>query len=107
MSAQPRPTRITASRSQRVLRIEWQDGDSCEYPFDGLRAACPCAECRGGHEGMGGPGSPDLLEIPLTSKQSAELEQIEPVGHYAIQLIWKDGHSFGIYTWEYLRQLCG
>lgn len=102
----PRPSQITASRSQRIVTIEWEDGARCEYPFEGLRAACPCAECRGGHERMGGPGSPDLLEIPLTSKQSAELERIEPVGHYAIQLIWKDGHSFGIYTWEYLRQLC-
>lgn len=105
-SAAPRPARITASRSKRVVSIEWEDGLHCEYPFQGLRSACPCAECRGGHENMGGPGSPDMLEIPIGPMQSAELDRIEPVGRYAIQLIWKDGHSFGIYTWEYLRELC-
>ncbi len=88
------------------MTIDWEDGLQCEYPFQGLRSACPCAECRGGHENMGGPGSPEMLEIPITPMQSAELDRIEPVGRYAIQLIWKDGHAYGIYTWEYLRQLC-
>lgn len=106
MSPGPRPARITASRSQRTMTIEWDDGKVCEYPYDGLRAACPCAECRGGHENMGGPGSPEMLLIPLNPGQTAELERIERVGQYAIQPVWKDGHSFGIYTWELLREMC-
>lgn len=106
MNSDPRPSKVSASRSKAVMVIEWEDGLHCEYPYSGLRAACPCAECRGGHENMGAPGSPEMLLIPLNPRQSAELEQIEPVGNYALQLIWKDGHSFGIYTWEYLRQLC-
>ncbi len=102
----PRPSKISASRSKGTLIIEWEDGHHSEYPLAGLRAACPCAECRGGHEGMGKGGSPDMLEIPLVPTGSIELESMEGVGNYALQLVWKDGHSYGIYTWEYLRQLC-
>ena len=100
------PKRIVASRSKGILSIEWSDGVSCDYPISGLRAACPCAECRGGHDKMGKPGSPEMLEIPIINKASTELVRIEQVGNYAIQLHWKDGHSFGIYSWLYLRELC-
>ena len=101
-----RPLGVAASRSRGVLTIDWDDGSHCELPLRGLRAACPCAECRGGHEGMGGPGSPELLDQPLRDGWSAELKSIEGVGHYALQPTWADGHSYGIYSWEYLRQLC-
>ncbi|MEE9216102.1 MAG: DUF971 domain-containing protein [Anaerolineales bacterium] len=101
-----RPSKISASRSQGLLIIEWEDGHHSEYPLAGLRAACPCAECRGGHEGMGKSGNPDMLEIPLAPAGSIELNSMEGVGNYALQLVWKDGHAYGIYTWEYLRQLC-
>lgn len=101
----PRPSKISASRSRELLIVEWEDGHHSEYPLAGLRAACPCAECRGGHEGMGKGGNPDMLEIPLVPTGSTELESMQGVGNYALQLVWKDGHSYGIYTWEYLRQL--
>jgi DUF971 family protein len=101
-----RPKRIAVSRSKGILTIEWMDGLSCDYPLSGLRAACPCAECRGGHENMGGSGSPEMLEIPVVNKASTELDRLEQVGNYAIQLYWKDGHSYGIYSWQYLRELC-
>ena len=55
---------------------------------------------------MGGPGSPELMEIPLQPIQSAELDSLEQVGNYALQINWKDGHSYGIYSWDYLRELC-
>jgi DUF971 family protein len=55
---------------------------------------------------MGQADSPEMLEIPLVNKASTELDRVEKVGNYAIQLFWKDGHSFGIYTWHYLRELC-
>ena len=55
---------------------------------------------------MGGPGAPDMLSIPLRSAESSELVGLDAVGNYAIQPFWKDGHSYGIYNWEYLRQLC-
>ena len=101
-----RPKKVSASRSRRLLLIDWEDGHHSEYPLAGLRAACPCAECRGGHEGMGKVGSPDMLKIPLAPAAKTELENMEGVGNYALQLIWKDGHTHGIYTWEYLRGLC-
>lgn len=83
--------------------LEWDDGHHSELPLAGLRAACPCAECRGGHAT---PGSPDMLLLPLSSAQSPELESLEIIGNYALMLIWADGHSYGIYSWELLRQLC-
>jgi DUF971 family protein len=55
---------------------------------------------------MGGPGTPEMLRIPLQSSEAFELAELEVVGNYALQLRWKDGHSYGIYTWRYLRELC-
>lgn len=98
-----KPKAIRASRSKGVLEIDWEDGHPSRYPLRGLRAACPCAECRGGHAGM---GKPDMLELPMVETRSAELASMEMVGNYALQLVWKDGHSHGIYTWDLLRGLC-
>jgi DUF971 family protein len=46
------------------------------------------------------------MEISLQSVQASELERLELIGNYALQLFWKDGHSFGIYPWDYLLELC-
>lgn len=101
-----KPKAIRASRSRAVLEIDWEDGHQSEYPLRGLRAACPCAECRGGHAGMGRPGSPGMLDLPMVETRSAELVSMAGVGNYALQLVWKDGHDYGIYTWELLREMC-
>lgn len=101
-----KPKAIRASRSRAVLEIDWEDGHHSVYPLRGLRAACPCAECRGGHAGMSASGSPDMLELPMVESRSAELTGMERVGNYALQLTWKDGHNYGIYTWELLRDMC-
>jgi DUF971 family protein len=101
-----KPSQIRASRSQAVLTIDWEDGHRSVYPLAGLRAACPCAECRGGHEGMGTTPTPAMMDRPLLPGQSAELEEIVSVGNYAIQPRWKDGHGYGIYTWGLLRAIC-
>jgi DUF971 family protein len=89
-----------------MLAIEWDDGHQSEYPLAGLRAACPCAQCKGGHEHMGDAGSPEMLQQPLPPGAVGELAGLEQVGSYALQPVWKDGHSYGIYSWDYLRQLC-
>jgi DUF971 family protein len=103
----PRPTAITLDRKRSLLIIPWDDGHTSEYPLNGLREACPCVECRGGHENMGAPPDPDLLlHIPLTPVKNYNVTRLLPVGHYAIQPEWEDGHSTGIYTWPYLRGLC-
>jgi DUF971 family protein len=102
-----RPTAIQLDRARRVLIIPWDDGHISEYPLAGLREACPCVECRGGHENMGTPPDPDIfLSIPLQPAKSYEIVRIAPVGNYAIQPEWKDGHHTGLYTWPYLRGLC-
>ena len=99
-----RPTNIVADRKQRILFITWSDGHESAYPFGGLRAVCPCAECKGGHEFMGAPPDPRLVrEAP---RDGPNLEAVEPVGSYALQFYWSDGHSAGIYTWGLLRAAC-
>jgi DUF971 family protein len=100
-----RPVNVTADRQKRQLLIQWDNGTECEYPFAGLRAICPCVECKGGHAHMGGP--PDLQKLQTAQNESLNLENVQAVGSYALQFFWNDGHSTGIYTWDYLRQACG
>jgi len=100
-----RPTRIDVNRSESYLEIEWEDGAVCRYPLSHLREACPCVECRGGHENMGAANLPDNI-LTLQPMRSYGIEGIEPVGNYAIQPLWDDGHQTGIYTWGYLRRIC-
>ncbi|NIS81543.1 MAG: DUF971 domain-containing protein [Anaerolineales bacterium] len=101
-----KPTNITVLKSQGMLVIDWIDGHRSEYPLTALRAACPCAECRGGHANMSQLGSPEMLEIPLHSSQKGVLVDLKVVGNYALQVSWEDGHAYGIYSWDYLRSLC-
>lgn len=103
--AKAKPTGVKADKSKRVLTITWSNGRSCDYPFAGLRAICPCVTCKGGHDNMGGP--PDLDLLHNTQNDDLMLEAINQVGGYALQLVWNDGHDTGIYTWAYLRQACG
>lgn len=99
------PNNITLNKAEGYLEIAWTDGKQCQYPLSHLREACPCAECRGGHENMGIDKAPtDILK--LIPARSYKVEQIEAIGNYAIQIFWDDGHHSGIYTWEYLYRIC-
>ncbi len=94
------PANIKVSRS-RGLTIEWRDGLRSEYGLQYLRDRCPCATCTGGHGG----GTPEK-ENPLKLYRAAlKIEGVQPVGNYALQIRWNDGHDTGIYTWEYLRSI--
>lgn len=104
--SEPHPTGITANREKARLIIDWDDGRSCAYPFDLLRNACPCAQCRGGHEHMKPEPDDDVFSIPLVDAQISRLTNVEAVGNYAISITWGDGHSAGIYNWHYLYSLC-
>jgi DUF971 family protein len=97
----PVPDVIAPSLERRCIDITWLDGHQSSYDFAQLRWQCPCAVCRG--EG----GAPGILATTteLTPEQT-ELVDLGPVGNYAMSLVWKDGHSTGIYSWEYLRALC-
>lgn len=100
-----RPKAITLNKTESMLEITWDDDRVCRYPLSELREACPCVECRGGHEFMGREYDPtDILK--LTPKRSYHVESLDLVGNYALQPTWDDGHHTGIYTWEYLRRLC-
>jgi DUF971 family protein len=101
----PRPVSITLDKVAGQLVIEWPDEQTCRYPLSELREACPCVECRGGHQNMGGQSHPaDILT--LKPARSYTIQSLELVGNYALQPVWDDGHHTGIYTWEFLRDLC-
>jgi DUF971 family protein len=100
-----RPTNITLDKASKVLTIVWSDNQTCQYPLSNLREACPCVECRGGHQNMGRQSDPDHI-LALTPARSYQIETLELVGNYALQPFWDDGHHTGIYTWEYLKRLC-
>lgn len=100
------PTGITADRENRQLTITWKDDHTSVYSFSLLRNACPCAECRGGHEHMSSEPNPQVWSLPDVDTPQTRLRDVEAVGTYAITIEWEDGHHFGIYNWNYLRALC-
>ena len=100
------PTGITADRDKKELVITWNDAHTSVYSFALIRNACPCAECRGGHEKMSPDPDPGVWSLPEESGPKTNLRNVEAVGAYAITIEWEDGHHFGIYNWKYLRALC-
>jgi DUF971 family protein len=89
----PQATAITVHQQSRVLEIGFADGAAFRLPFELLRVYSPSAEVQG-H----GPGQ----EVLQTGKREVELLGLEPVGNYAVQPSFSDGHDSGIYSWEYL-----
>ena len=100
-----KPESITLNKGEGYLQIIWNDGEECRYPIPQLREACPCAECRGGHEYMGREYDPDDI-LKLTPARSYTITDLKLVGNYALQPLWDDGHNSGFYTWDYLKRLC-
>ncbi|HUP98736.1 MAG TPA: DUF971 domain-containing protein [Usitatibacter sp.] len=92
----PRPTEINLHQTSRVMDISFDDGESYSLPVEYLRVYSPSAEVRG-H----GPGQ----EVLQVGKRDVNISAIEPVGMYAVKLIFTDGHDTGIYSWEYLYDL--
>jgi DUF971 family protein len=90
------PTEIRLHQKSRVLEIAFSDGRSFRLPYELLRVYSPSAEVRG-H----GPGQ----EVLQTGKRDVEIRVLEPVGSYAVQPVFSDGHSTGIYSWDYLYEL--
>jgi DUF971 family protein len=90
------PTSLTLHSASRLLEIEFDDGQSFRLPFEFLRVYSPSAEVRG-H----GPGQ-ETLQV---GKQEVTINALHPVGHYAVQPEFSDGHTSGIYSWEYLHEL--
>jgi DUF971 family protein len=90
------PTEIRLHQKSRVFEISFDNGRSFRLPYEFLRVYSPSAEVRG-H----GPGQ----EVLQTGKREVEIRSLEPVGSYAVQPVFSDGHSTGIYSWEYLYEL--
>jgi DUF971 family protein len=90
------PSEIRLRRKSRLLSVSFDDGSSFDLPFEYLRVYSPSADVKG-H----GPGQ----EVLQLGKQGVEITAIEPVGHYAVRLVFSDGHNTGLYTWKYLYEL--
>jgi DUF971 family protein len=92
----PQPTDIKLRTQSRILRIEYDDGAVFELPFEYLRVYSPSAEVKG-H----GPGEGTLQLM----KQNVGISGVEPVGNYALRLMFDDGHDTGLFSWRFLYQL--
>ena len=92
----PIPTEIKLHQQSRILEVAFNDGSRFEMPCEYLRVFSPSAEVRG-H----GPGQ----EVLQVGKKNVEIKAIEPVGQYAVVLVFTDGHDSGIYSWDYLYDL--
>ena len=90
------PTGITLHQKSRILEIAFSDGRTFRLPYELLRVYSPSAEVRG-H----GPGQ----EVLQAGKRAVEIRALEPVGSYAVQPQFSDGHNTGIYSWDYLYEL--
>lgn len=89
----PTPQDITVHSASRVLEVSFSDGQSFRIPFELMRVYSPSAEVQG-H----GPGQ----EVLQTGKRQVGLLALEPVGNYAVQPTFDDGHDSGIFSWDYL-----
>jgi len=89
-------TEIKVRKRSRVLEVAFDDGSRYELPFEYLRVFSPSAEVQG-H----GPGQ-EVLQI---GKENVMILAVEPVGMYAVKLVFSDGHDSGLYTWSYLHEL--
>jgi len=92
----PTPTALTVHQQSRLLEIHFSDGAHFKLPFELLRVYSPSAEVQG-H----GPGQ----EVLQTGKREVEIVGLEPIGNYAVQPTFSDGHSSGLFAWDYLYHL--
>ena len=92
------PTEIS-QESNTQLRITWADGRVCNYDSPALRRACPCAQCVDEWTG-------ERTLKPEAVSSEIEIGDLTIVGRYALNFVWSDGHQTGIYSFDYLRNLC-
>lgn len=95
--ADPKPQAIRLRRQSRVLELDYGDGGCYQLEWEFLRVHSPSAEVRG--------HSPEQAVLQ-TGKKNVAVTALKPVGHYALQIIFDDGHDTGLYSWDYLHSLC-
>ncbi|MCC5869134.1 MAG: DUF971 domain-containing protein [Gammaproteobacteria bacterium] len=96
MNKPPAPTDIRLRRTSRVLTVEFAGGECFDLPFEYLRVHSPSAEVQGHGPGQG---------VLVTGKEQVSITRVEPVGQYAVRLVFDDGHASGLYTWRILHEL--
>jgi DUF971 family protein len=101
------PRKIKLAGEGGTVRVEWSDGHLSAYPYRKLRDKCPCATCTGSdwQPSHGREAQDQPSPFPMYQK-TLKPERAELVGRYAVQIYWNDGHSTGIYSFDYLRSLC-
>ena len=92
----PWPAELRVFKEEGRLEIDFSDGFSCSLPAEYLRVESPSAEVQG-H----GPSQKKIV----SGRRHVKIEAVEPVGHYAIRIVFDDRHDSGIYSWAYLREL--
>ena len=95
---EPYPTEVRRLPEEGRLRITWSDGHAGEYEYRYLRGYCPCAGCQG--------HTADAIRYHPPPAGEVAPVSIQPVGNYALSIHWTDGHSTGIYRFDFLRRLC-
>jgi DUF971 family protein len=104
------PTRVKVNKTEGTgMEIDWKDGHKSSWNFRWLRDACPCATCheereKDGREPGVAKATPGNL-LPLYQDPPRPVT-VTPTGRYAIAFGWNDGHTSGIYSWEFLRRHC-
>lgn len=89
-----------------MMRVLWNDGHTCRYPYRILRVQCPCATCRDLRaQQQHAPANPFQVLATVT-EQDVHPVRLSAVGNYALSIEWSDGHRTGIYPWDLLRTLC-
>ncbi len=92
----PAPVEIRLRTRSRLLDVSFDDGTRYELPAEYLRVYSPSAEVQGHGPGEG---------VLVTGKENVGIRAVEPIGHYAVRLVFDDGHDTGLYTWKYLHEL--
>jgi DUF971 family protein len=92
----PTPTEIRLDRATRVLHVSFDDGTAYALPTEYLRVESPSAEVQGHHPGQ---------KQTVAGRRHVGITAIEPVGHYAVRLVFDDLHDTGIFSWDYLAEL--
>jgi len=90
------PTEIKLHQTSRILEVAFEDGSRFQLPCEYLRVFSPSAEVRGHGRGT---------ETLVTGKEQVNVTAIEPIGHYAVKLVFDDGHATGLYSWNILYDL--
>lgn len=96
MADRPWPQTLRFMRASKTLHVVFEGGEAFDIPYELLRVESPSAEVQG--------HAPHQKQI-VTGKQDVTVEEAEPVGRYAVRLRFSDGHSSGIYSWDYLHEL--